>query len=58
MLIALNHFFQKQETTSMRLINHYYVTIIYATLNVLLFNSMLFLDIGLPKYLLGEFYTF
>ena len=32
-----------------------HVTFIYVTLNVLLFNSVLSLDIGLPRYLIGVF---
>ena len=31
------------------------VTVIYATLNVLLLNSVLSLDIGLPRYLIEGF---
>ena len=40
----------------MHLTIHYYdVTVMYVTLNFKLFNALLSIDIGLPKYLLGEF---
>ena len=38
-------------------IHHYDVTVIYVTLNENLCNALLSIDIGLPKYLLGEFCT-
>ena len=38
-------------------IHNYDVAVIYVTLNVKLFDALLSLDIGLPKYLLGEFCT-
>ena len=41
-------------------IHHYGVTgitVIYVTLNVYLCNALLSLDIGLPKYLIGELCT-
>ena len=38
-------------------IHQYDITVIYVTLNSNLFNILLSLDIGLPKYRLGEFCT-
>ena len=56
MLIALKHFLKEGNNQyAFKTIYLFDVTIIYVTLNVLLFNAVLLLYIGLPKYLIWGF---